>query len=171
MQVPHSNSVMVAFLFELSLPLSRYLSLSVCPSLSNTVRVKDIKGCIKQGMLINKQCLLDTPSQPTNPLRNQNIMDEWADRYLYKRYIMRLKLGALNPDLHFKLLIIHCTPHEHGNGSTHWHTSPAPVHSSTLSFLRAHQMTFEAINQTPSPGLGKPCRVSCWQLDTSLVAA
>ena len=32
-------------------------------------------------------------------------------------------------------------------------------------------MTFEALDQMQSPGLRKPCRVSCWQLGTSLAAA
>ena len=45
------------------------------------------------------------------------------------------------------------------------------IHSSTPSFLSAHQMTFKVLDQTPSPGLRKPCRVSYLQLDTSLAAA
>ena len=32
--------------------------------------------------------------------------------------------ALVNTDLHFKL---HCTPHQHGYGSVHWHTSLGPV--------------------------------------------
>ena len=46
-----------------------------------------------------------------------------------------------------------------------------PCTSSTPSFLSAHQMTFRGTRSKPSPGLRKPCRVSFWQLDTSLAAA
>ena len=45
------------------------------------------------------------------------------------------------------------------------------IHSSTPSFLSAHQMTFWGTPSDASPGLQKPCRVSCWQLYTSLAAA
>ena len=50
------------------------------------------------------------------------------------------------------------------------HCTSRTFHSSTPGFLSAHQMTFWG-TRTPSPGLQKPCRVSCWQLDTSLAAA
>ena len=63
---------------------------------------------------------------------------------------------------------------EHGHGSAHWHTSPAPVAQSTPphQVYSAHnRWPSETLGQTASPGLQKPCRVSCWQLDTSLAAA
>ena len=67
-----------------------------------------------------------------------------------------------------------CTHYQHGHGSAHWHTSPAPV----AQFTPTHQVfsaptrwPSEALNQRPSPCLWKPCRVSCWQLDASLAAA
>ena len=55
-----------------------------------------------------------------------------------------------------------------------WRTSPAPVTQSTLPhqvFSAPTRLPSEALDQAPSPGLQKPCRVSCWQLDTSLAAA
>ena len=45
------------------------------------------------------------------------------------------------------------------------------IHSSTPSFFSAHQLIFKALDQTPSLRPWKPCRGSCWQLDTSLAAA
>ena len=57
--------------------------------------------------------------------------------------------------------------------TAHWHTSPAPVAQSTPPhqvFLAPTKWPSEALDQMPSPGLQKPCRVSYWQLDTSLAA-
>ena len=79
-------------------------------------------------------------------------------------------LGEHRPSLQ----TLHCTPHQHGHGSMHWHTSPGPVPQSTPPhqvFSAPTRWPSEALNQTPSPGLQNPCRVSCWQLDTSLAAA
>ena len=78
-------------------------------------------------------------------------------------------LGEHQPSLQ----TLHCTPHQHRHGSEHWHTSPAPVAQSTPPhhvFSVPTRWLSEALGQTPSPGLQKPCRV-CWQLDTSLAAA
>ena len=77
-------------------------------------------------------------------------------------------LGEHRPSLQ----TLYCTPHQHGQGSTH--TSPAPVTQSTPPhqvFTVPTRWPSEALGQTPSPGLQKPCRVSCWQLGTSLAAS
>ena len=79
-------------------------------------------------------------------------------------------LGEHQPSLQ----TLHCTPYQHGHGSAHLHTSPAPVAQSTPPhqvFSAPTRWPSEVLDQTPSPGLRKPCRVSCWQLDTSLAAA
>ena len=71
------------------------------------------------------------------------------------------------------LQTLHCTPHQHGHGSAHLYTSPAPVAQSTppqIVFSAPSRRPSEVLDQTP-PGLQKPCRVSCWQLDTSLAVA
>ena len=62
-----------------------------------------------------------------------------------------------------------CSPHQHRHSSVHWHTSPTPVPQSTPPhqvFSLPTRWPSETLNQTPSPGLQKPCWVSCWQLDT-----
>ena len=46
--------------------------------------------------------------------------------------------ALVNIDLHFKLF--YCTPHQYGHRSTHWPSRT--IHSTTPSFLSAHQMTF-----------------------------
>ena len=43
------------------------------------------------------------------------------------------------------------------------------IHFSTPSFSAPTRWPSEALGQTPSPGLQKPCRVSCWHVE-SLVA-
>ena len=80
-----------------------------------------------------------------------------------------LILGEHQPSLQ----TLHYTPHQHGHSSVHLHTSPAPVAQSTPPhqvFSAPTRWPSEVLNQTPSPGLQKPCRVSYWQLDTSLAA-
>ena len=72
------------------------------------------------------------------------------------------------------LQTLHCTTHQHGHHSVHWHTSPTPVSQSTPPhqvFSAPTRWPSEALDKTSSPGLRTPCRVSCWQLDTSLAAA
>ena len=79
-------------------------------------------------------------------------------------------LGEHRPSLQ----TLHCTPHQHKHGSVHWHTSPTPVAQSTPPhqvFSVPTRWPSVALTQTPSPGLRKPCRVSCWHLDICLTAA
>ena len=45
------------------------------------------------------------------------------------------------------------------------------IYPSTSSFLSTLQMTFWGTRSKASPGLWKPCRNACWQLDTPLAAA
>ena len=67
------------------------------------------------------------------------------------------------------LQTLHCAPHLLALEYIPWtsHT----IHSSTPSFLSAHQRPSWALGQMPSQGLWKPCKVSCWQLNTFLAAA
>ena len=65
-----------------------------------------------------------------------------------------LILGEHQPSLQ----ILHCTPHQHGYGSAHLHTSPAPVAQSTPPhqvFSAPTRWPSEVLDQTPSPGLQK----------------
>ena len=58
--------------------------------------------------------------------------------------------------------------------SAQLHKSPAPVAQSTplhQVFSAPTRWPSEVLDQTSSTGLREPCRVSCWQLDTSLAAA
>ena len=54
-----------------------------------------------------------------------------------------------------------------------WHTSTGSIKSTPLhqAFSAPTRWPSQALNQTPSPGLWKLCRVSCWKLDTSFAAA
>ena len=59
----------------------------------------------------------------------------------------------------------HCTHHQHRHGLGHWHTSPGPVIQSISphqDFSASTRWPSKALNQMPSTGLWKPCRVSCW---------
>ena len=65
-----------------------------------------------------------------------------------------LILGEHQPSLQ----TLHCTPHQHGHGSVHLHTSPAPVAQSTPPhkvFSAPTRWPSEALDRTPSPGLRK----------------
>ena len=79
-------------------------------------------------------------------------------------------LGEHQPSLR----TLHCTPHQHGHGSWHWNTFPVPgalpTHPHQV-FSVPTKWSSWAPGQMPSPGLQKPCKVSCWQLDTFLAAA
>ena len=89
---------------------------------------------------------------------------------MMKRSGLSTDLGEYRPSLQ----TLHCTPHQHGHGSAHLHTSPAPVVQSTPPhqvFSAPTRWPSEVLDQKPSLGLRKPCRVPCWQLDTSLAAA
>ena len=79
-------------------------------------------------------------------------------------------LGEHQPSLQ----TLHCTPHQHGHGSWHWNTFPVPgalsTHPHQVSSVPTKWPSW-ALGQMLSQGLQKPCKVSCWQLDTFLAAA
>ena len=104
------------------------------------------------------------------PGDSQNLHDKASSTYNDEEQWAEYQ-ALMNTDLPFQTL--HCTPHEHWHGSAHWHTFLVPVTHSTPPYqifsipndLPRHS------DQTSSPGLWKPGRVSYWQLDTFLAAA